>query len=63
MSSGIRFVTYVLHVLRELVFSLLVLTSIRRFETVSIRSFYVGLIYDVSRAFPPKEINPFLTRS
>jgi hypothetical protein len=36
---------------------------ILRFETDSIRFFYVGLIYDLSWVFPPKEFNQFLTRS
>jgi hypothetical protein len=36
---------------------------ILRFETDSIRFFCVGLIYDVSWVFPPKEFNQSLTRS
>jgi hypothetical protein len=36
---------------------------ILRFETDSIRFFCVGLIYDVSWVFSPKEFNQFLTRS
>ena len=48
MSSGIWFVICILRVLREFVFSPLVLAPIRRFETFLIRSFWVDLIYDVS---------------
>jgi hypothetical protein len=48
VSSGIRFVTCVLRILREFVFSPLVLALILNFETVLICSFCVGVNYDVS---------------
>jgi hypothetical protein len=66
VSSGIRFVKIVpcvLLVLHEFVFALFFGRLILRFETDLIRFFCVGLIYDVSWVFSPKEFNQFLTRS
>jgi hypothetical protein len=51
---------FVHHILPLLPF---VLALIYRIETVSIHSFCVGVIYNVSWAFPPKKFTQFLMRS